>query len=108
MEVGIEMIPVRSIDQRMDALGKANQIRTYRANLKMDIKAGRANIVELLTNPPQKIHTMKVFDLMLAVPKMGRTKVDKLFRTCRISHSKTIEGLSARQRDELVMLLRRR
>lgn len=107
-EVDNEMVPLRTQDQRMDALDRANEIRTYRANLKRDIKAGRANIVDLLINPPHKIQTMKVFDLMMAVPKLGRVKVDKLFRQCRISSSKTIGGLSERQSQELVLLLGRR
>jgi hypothetical protein len=44
----------------------------------------------------------------LAVPKMGRVKVDKLLRTCKISPSKTIGGLSERQRNEIVYMLTRR
>lgn len=103
-----EMIPVRTQDQRMEALERANEIRTYRANLKRDIKAGRANVVDLLIDPPQKIETMGVFDLLMAIPKLGRTKVDKLFRQCRISSSKTVGGLSERQSQELILLLGRR
>lgn len=91
----------------MDALHRANEIRTYRANLKLDIKAGRANVVDLLIDPPQDIETMKVCDLMMATPKLGRIKTDKLFRRCRISPSKTVEGMSERQRNELVLLLKR-
>lgn len=92
----------------MDALHKANEIRSYRANLKRDVKAGRESILELLTHPPEKIETMKLIDLMLAVPKIGRTKTNKLFRQCHISPSKTVGGMSPRQRNELVLLLRRR
>jgi hypothetical protein len=43
----------------------------------------------------------------MAVPKYGRVKANKVLGTCRISPSKTIGGLSARQRDELVAALRR-
>jgi hypothetical protein len=45
--------------------------------------------------------------MLLAVPKYGRVKVNKVLTQCRISPSKTIGGLSERQRDELVKLLRR-
>jgi hypothetical protein len=48
-----------------------------------------------------------VFDMLLAVPKYGRVKVNKILVLCRISPSKTIGGLSERQRSELVSLLRR-
>jgi hypothetical protein len=100
--------PVRSMRQRMDALDRANEIRSYRAQLKRDLKAGRANVIDILTNSNPMIDTMKIFDLMLAVPKMGRTKVNKMLISCRISPSKTIAGLSDRQRDELLLVLRRR
>jgi hypothetical protein len=58
-------------------------------------------------NPPEYVETAKVFDMLLAVPKYGRVKVNKVLTQCRISPSKTIGGLSQRQRDELVSLLRR-
>ena len=93
--------------QRMDALSRANQIRTRRAQLKRDLKAGRASIRELLTAPPEWVETAKVFDMLLAVPKYGRVKVNKILQQCRISPSKTIGGLSERQRSELVEMLRR-
>jgi hypothetical protein len=99
--------PERSLMQRMDALQRANDIRTRRAQLKRDLKAGRVSIHNLLREPPEYVETAKVFDMLLAVPKYGRVKVGKILQTCRISPSKTIGGLSERQRTELVSLLRR-
>jgi hypothetical protein len=99
--------PERSLNQRMDALARANQIRTRRAQLKRDLKSGRLSIQKLLLNPPEYVETAKVFDMLLAVPKYGRVKVNKILAHCRISPSKTIGGLSERQRSELVSLLRR-
>ncbi len=100
--------PERSLVQRMEALQRANDIRSRRAQLKRDLKAGRQPIAELLLNPPEYLETAKVFDLLLAVPKYGRVKVNKILTNCRISPSKTIGGMSERQRAELVDLLRRR
>jgi len=91
----------------MDALQRANSIRTARAQLKRDLKAGRMSIHDLLLEPPEFIETAKVFDMLLAVPKYGRVKVNKILQTCRISPSKTIGGLSERQRTELVSMLRK-
>ena len=99
--------PERSLVQRMDALSKANEIRTRRAQLKRDLKAGRASIHRLLLDPPEWIETAKVLDMLLAVPKYGRVKANKILTQCRISPSKTIGGLSERQRNELVSYLRR-
>ena len=86
---------------------RANDIRTRRAQLKRDLKAGRTSIHDLLLEPPEYVETAKVFDMLLAVPKYGRVKVNKVLVNCRISPSKTIGGLSQRQRTELVGVLRR-
>ena len=99
--------PERSLVQRMEALQRANEIRTKRAQLKRDLKAGRSSIHQLLLSPPEFVETAKVVDMLLAVPKYGRVKVDKILRTCKISPSKTVGGLSERQRNELVSMLRR-
>ncbi len=100
-------VPARSRDQRMKALEIANEIRTKRAQLKRDLKAGKVKIDALLLDPPEWLDSAKTFDVILAVPKYGRVKVNRVLNQCRISPSKTIGGLSERQRAELVALLRR-
>src|SRR6202040_2849421 len=101
------MAPERSLNQRMDALARANEIRIKRAQLKRDLKSGRLSIHSLLFSPPEFVETAKVFDMLLAVPKYGRVKVNKILAQCRIAPSKTIGGLSERQRRELISLLHR-
>ena len=64
--------PLRSLDQRMEALKRA-----------------------------------KVFDMLMAVPKFGRVKAARMLNQCRISQSKTVGGLSDRQRAELIGLFNR-
>jgi len=81
-------------------------VRSQRAQLKVDLKEGRCALAVVLADPPEFIHTAKVADLLLAVPKYGPVKVNKLLARCRIAPSKTIAGLSRRQRDELVAQLR--
>ena len=99
--------PVRSLDQRMDALKRANDVRVKRAKLKKDLKDGRARIEEILGDPPEYVSTAKVFDMLMAVPKFGRVKAGRFLNTCRISQSKTVGGLSERQRAELIGLFNR-
>lgn len=98
--------PERSHDQRMAALERANGIRSARARLKRDLKAGRASIHDLLHSPPEFVLTAKVFDLLLAVPKYGRVKANRVLQQCRVSPAKTVGGLSERQRRELIERLR--
>jgi hypothetical protein len=85
----------------MNALSKANEVRTLRAQLKRDLKARRVSIGALLLEPPPYLETAKVFDMLLAVPKVGRVKAAKILNSCRVSPSKTFGGLSERQRAEL-------
>jgi hypothetical protein len=100
-------VPARTHEQRMRALRRANEIRSARAKLKRDLKAGKAQIEKLLLDPPDYVLSAKAFDMILAVPKYGRVKANKILTQCRISPSKTIGGLSERQRAELVQFLRR-
>ncbi|MGH3103983.1 MAG: integration host factor, actinobacterial type [Gaiellaceae bacterium] len=99
--------PVRSLDQRMEALKRANDIRVRRAQLKKDLKDGRLRIEAVLVDPPEYVETAKVFDILMAVPKFGRVKAARFLNQCRISQSKTVGGLSERQRAELLGLFSR-
>jgi len=99
--------PVRSLDQRMDALQRANDVRVRRAKLKKDLKDGKVKIEQILGAPPEYVETAKVIDILMAVPKFGRVKAARFLNTCRISQSKTVGGLSDRQRTELIELFNR-
>jgi S13-like H2TH domain len=99
--------PARSRDQRMEALKRANDIRVRRAKLKKDLKDGHVRVQTILGDPPDYVETAKVFDMLMAVPKFGRVKAARFLNQCRISQSKTVGGLSDRQRAELVGLFDR-
>jgi hypothetical protein len=103
----VTQAPERSLDQRMEALRRANQIRSRRAQLKKDLKSGRTSIQTVIASPPDFVMTAKVFDMLMAVPKYGKVKATRFLNTCRISQGKTIGGLSDRQRTELLELLHR-
>lgn len=108
MAVATFSTPDRSLSQRMEALQRANDVRHDRAVLKRELKAGRVRLADLLVDPPEYLWTAKVFDLLLAAPKIGRVKANKILTGARISPSKTIGGLSDRQRRELAGMQRRR
>src|SRR4026208_787944 len=99
--------PLRSLDQRMEALKRANDIRVRRAQLKKDLKTGSANADEILGTPPEYVSAAKVSDILMAVPKFGRVKAAGFLNQCRISQSKTVGGLSERRRAGLVGLFAR-
>lgn len=102
---GSAQAPERSLDQRMEALARANEIRSQRAQLKKDIKSGTMQLADVIADPPGYVQTAKVYDMLMAVPKYGRVKATRFLTHCRISQGKTIGGLSERQRAELIQLL---
>ena len=61
----------------MEALNEANRIRTKRAQLKKDLRAGRSNVNVLLLSPPDYILSAKVSDLLLAVPGLDLAEAER-------------------------------
>lgn len=95
-------IPSRTTEQRLAALGEANRIRSYRADLKRDLKGGRRYFPALREDPDMQ--TAHVAEFLLAVPKIGSCKASELMRRCGIPSMKTFKGLSDRQWTALVTL----
>jgi hypothetical protein len=95
--------PERTLAQRLEALDRANVIRMHRAQLKRDLKAGRKGLADVLSDP--LCETMKLFDALVALPKYGRVKANVVLNRARISPSKTVGGLTQRQREELASRL---
>lgn len=97
--------PPRTYEQRMTALGRAQMIRIYRAQLKREIRAGRLDVVDLLGDP--LCDTMKVGDALIAKRSIGKVKRNKLLNKLGISPGRSFGGLTERQSDGLIELLRR-
>lgn len=89
-------------DRRLDALRKANKIRSRRAKLKKDLAGGSVQIVDILALPPDFAETERVSVLLRAVPKYGSARVTRLLTRARIGDSKRLAGLSDRERAELI------
>ena len=99
--------PGRSPEQRLRALAKANEVRLARAQLKRELAAGRIELAQVVADPPTCAQTAKVRALLLVVPRIGPARADRLLAHRRIAHTKTVGGLSDRQRAELVAALGR-
>lgn len=96
---------VRSAQQRLDALVRANKVRSQRAVLKRELAAGETTATKVLLAFEPWVATMKIEHLLVSLPKLGTTKVRRLLNQCRISTAKTVGGMSDRQRAELVAAL---
>ena len=97
----------RSPESRMTALRRANQVRGLRAKLKQDLREGTVLLEQILATGADYLATAEVSDLLVAVPKVGPVKAAHLLNLAHISPSKTVGGLSERQRARLIELLSR-
>lgn len=94
--------PVRTREQMMAALKQANVVRTRRATIKKALASGHLTPATVLFAMGHDwLLAMRVETVLLATPKLGRAKVARTLNACRISPSKTIQGLSERQGREL-------
>ena len=87
------------------ALAKANEVRRGRAQLKRELAAGRVEIERVISDPPACAQTAILRDLLLAVPRVGPTRADRALARSQITATKTVAGLSERQRAALIQLL---
>jgi S13-like H2TH domain len=103
----LSIASTQSLERRMIALSQANQVRGLRAKLKQDLREGTVRLEQILATGADYVATAEVFDLLVAVPKIGPVKAGRLLTIARISPSKTVGALSGRQRASLIELLSR-
>jgi hypothetical protein len=94
-------------EQRLRALEQANDVRTARAKLKKELASGTIELAQILADPPPCLRTARARDLLLVLPKIGSVKAARILAHCGIAHSKTLAGLTERQRGELINFFRR-
>lgn len=93
------VVPARSERQRMLALERANEVRLHRARVKRQLRAGRVSLADVLED--ELWASAKVIDVLLALPKCGRVKAYQALSRAGISPSKSVGGMTARQRRAL-------
>jgi S13-like protein len=93
-------------ERRMNPLRQANQVRGRRAKLKQDLREGTVRLEQILASGgADYLASAEVFDLLVAVPKIGPVKARRRLTTARISPGQTVGELSERQRAHLIELL---
>ncbi len=102
-------IPVRTPEQRAEALAKALATRQAKARLRQDIKERRITGVEVIegaTDNPLWA-TLRVSWLLEALPGVGPIRAERLMEDLGIASSRRIRGLGDRQRTALLTQLGR-
>jgi hypothetical protein len=98
--------------QFMRALEEANRIRLARADIKRGLAAKpdhRSSLLaaaELLEQPPEVLHSMRIVDLLKACRRIGPLEARKLLVRVPVSEWRPVGALTDRQRRELIDTLR--
>jgi hypothetical protein len=93
-----------SLDQQMEALKYANEVRIRRSHLKDTLRTSPAPVAavsRIVIEPPDWAEGMNVEQLLRAMPGWGVARVKRAMRSCLLRDLKPIGGLSARQRELL-------
>ncbi|MFA5843469.1 MAG: integration host factor, actinobacterial type [Coriobacteriia bacterium] len=99
-------LPNLSEADRKAALKKAAEARQKRAELRGKIKAGKVSFAEVMKKADDPIVArMKVTTLLESLPGFGKAKAAKVMDELEISVSRRVQGLGARQREELMKRL---
>ncbi len=88
--------------QRMRALGRANEVRLARADLKRRIGDGEVSAADVILECPWEAHTWSVGDLLLSQRRWGSTRCRKFLLRLQINEKKRLGDLTKRQQLVLV------
>lgn len=96
-------LPNLSDADRAAALKKAAEARQKRAELRAKLKSGEKSFADVMNSADDPIVArMKVSTLLESLPGFGKAKAMKLMSELEISESRRVQGLGARQRENLM------
>ena len=96
-------LPQLTPEQRAAALEKAAAARQARAKLREQIKKGDISFAEVMKQSADPVVArMKVSTLLESLPGFGKAKAHKIMAELEISESRRVQGLGARQREQLL------
>ena len=95
--------PTLSLEEKKRALKKAQRVRSQRAKLRQDLKAGRTTIREVLERADDDvIAKMRVVYLLESLPRIGKIRTRKIMNDIGIDETRRIQGLGSRQKQALL------
>lgn len=96
-------LPKLSLDEKRQALKKAQEVRSQRAKIRQNLKNGKTTIREVLSNINDDIIAkMRVVYLLESLPRIGKIKTQKIMSDIGIDETRRIQGLGNRQKQALI------
>ena len=92
-------LPPLTPEQRQAALEKAAASRRERAEVKNRLKHSGATLVEVVTEAQhnQVIAKMRVSELLQSMPGIGKVRAQQVMEKLKISQTRRVRGLGAKQ-----------
>lgn len=96
-------IPTLTPEQRADALARALELRTRRAQVKDQIKAGLVSVDNALTiaQTDEIVGGIRVITFLESLPGVGKVKAAAIMEAIGISPTRRLRGLGQHQRAAL-------
>ncbi|NLW58892.1 MAG: integration host factor [Firmicutes bacterium] len=96
-------LPKLTLEEKKQALKKAQKVRSERAKIRQDLKAGRTGIREILEQTDNDvIAKMRVAYLLESLPRIGKVRTRKIMNEIGIDETRRIQGLGSRQKQALL------
>jgi hypothetical protein len=105
-EVSKLSLPHLTQEEKLEALKKAQDMRSKRAELRAQLKRGNLTLQEVLDQADDEvIARMRVTYLLQSLPQVGKVTSEKVMREIGINENRRVQGLGTRQKDELLKRL---
>ena len=97
-------LPSLTLEQRQAALEKAAAARRVRAEVKNRLRHSGATIAEIIaeSRANEIVAKLKVFDLLQAMPGVGKVRAKEIMNRIGIADSRRLRGLGVNQISALV------
>lgn len=91
-------LPKLTPDEKKQALQKAQEMRSKRAQVRERLKSGSLTLKEVLENADDEVvGKMRVAYLLQSLPQVGKVTSQKIMQEIGIHESRRVQGLGKRQ-----------
>lgn len=91
-------LPEMTPEQRADGLRKAAESRAARSAALARVRSGEVTIADVLDSDDSPLLAVPVRRVLLAVPRVGTARADKILAELGINKKRRIRGLGVQQR----------
>ena len=97
---------VQDPEKRREALEKASRTRRERGQLRVALKSGAADPLEILCRKDDIARLMRLYSFLTACPGIGAARARTIIRAIGTTESRRLAGSGSRQRAKLERALR--